>query len=169
MTVGSPPSLSCQPLPALSTHAACIPMALAPTISNGFPLTSHISSSWPTFLVHCARYLYTSGAGLNERTKSTVMMSLKMDAYGDSSSDLYTEFESMVFVPFEKTTHSMLACDESFFSAGSTSEKMGRESYARMRPSMLESSSSRLCSVKACSKDFRVTSEKGSYFPVARR
>src|SRR3954452_877372 len=127
-TVGSPPSMSCHPLPARSTQAACIPTALAPTTSNGFPLTSHISSSLPTFSTHCAGYLYTSGAGLNDLTKSTVISVLNTDAYGDSSSDLVTEFETIVFVPLEKTTHSISGWDESLLRAGATSGKIDSES-----------------------------------------
>src|SRR5271170_4402572 len=93
-------------------------MALAPTTSNGLPLTSQILSSWPILSIRCARYLYTSGAGLKVLIESTVTRSLNTDACGERSFDFVTEF---VVVPLEKMTHSTLGSEEILGMAGSTS------------------------------------------------
>src|SRR5271170_8238883 len=95
--------------------------------------TSQILSSWPTLSIRCARYLYTSGAGLKVLIESTVTRSLNTDACGERSFDFVTEFVTIAVVPLEKTTHSTLGLEEILCMAGSTSGNMDNESYACIR------------------------------------
>lgn len=110
-------------------------------MDSRFPLTSHISFSLPVIPATSDRYRYTSGLGLKDLTKSTVTMFLNTEAYGESSADFLIEFETMVLVPFEKTTHWILDLEPSFSRAGPTSGKIESESYAFIISSMPGSSS----------------------------
>jgi hypothetical protein len=53
--------------------------------------------------IRCARYLYTSVAGLKVLTESAVTGSLNTDAFGE---------RSFIVVPLEKMTHSTLGLEE---------------------------------------------------------
>lgn len=73
-------SWSFQPPPFRSTHTVSMPTFIAPTISNGLALTSHIllmPFMLFSLLMHSARWWYVSGCGLKYRVASTQTTSRK--------------------------------------------------------------------------------------------
>ena len=69
----------------------------------------------------------------------------------------------MLCVPFEKTTDIIPGSSARDCSAGATSGKVERESYAFITESIAESPSARDDSARACERERRVMVEKGMY------
>ncbi|KAH0356926.1 haloacid dehalogenase, partial [Aureobasidium melanogenum] len=129
----SSPSIraSCHPLPALSTQHACMPTARAPVTSNGFPLINHMLAISSLLLGSFPTDLARSG-------------------------DLLTELDTIVCVPFEKTTGKRSLRLEIASRAGATSGKMESESETED-------------SANACRNERSVTLLKSSYCSVVAR